>query len=197
MSIDHELVIRSAMPADVPPILALRARSLRQLGGMHDDRPTLESVLDAGTLPPELRRFGRYRVALRRGRLVGAGGWVESGPGTPQPFQAAGKPAGPPAAVIRAVYVDPDHARQGIGRALMAAIEANAVASGKDRAELLASRMAVRFFSRLGYGMGGPLALAMADGRLVEVFAMAKPLAAPAALQLSLPRPAAGFSAAA
>jgi hypothetical protein len=64
------------------------------------------------------------------------------------------------------------HARASGG----ASTEAEALASGRYRTELLPSRMAVRFFSRLGYRMGGPMSLATADGRFVEAFAMAKDL---------------------
>lgn len=201
MSNEAALHIRSATPADLPPILALHRRSLRELGQGHYDEATVEAAIQSGTLPPELLRFGRYRVAVKGGRMVGSGGWVDGGP-LPRAIgdaQAAGRSG---TAIIRAVYVDPDLVRQGIGRAVLDAVEADAVAAGKDRAELLASRMAVRFFSRHGYRMGGPLALATADDRLIDVFAMAKTLGTAPVLQRPARRPLAarpfpGFAAAA
>ena len=68
----------------------------------------------------------------------------------------------------------------------MASIEAEARAAGKAFATLLSTVMAVRFYSRLGYAVERPLTLSIAgaiagpiaDGRLIEVFAMTKTLSA-------------------
>ena len=50
-----------------------------------------------------------------------------------------------PQVVVRTVSVAPDMPRQGIGTAIMAAIERDAAAAGKSRALLLATRLSVRF----------------------------------------------------
>lgn len=171
---------RRARPADVPAIRELQARSLRQLGRDHYPKATLEAVIEAGTFQPALLHAGRYLVAARGERIVACGGWLDDGPAAPSGVRAATpKPsARARPAIIRAVYVDPTEARRGIGSALMAAIEADAMAAGKSQASLLATTMAVRFYGRLGYRMQGPLSLALPSGELIEVFAMQKPLVA-------------------
>ena len=172
--------VRAATAADVPAIRRLHALSLRRLGRDHYDAATLERVIEGGTFQPELLRGGRYKVAQLGDRLVGCGGWLEGGPAAPVaiPPAATRQRIFGGAAVIRAVYVDPDLARHGIGRTLMTSIEAEARAAGKGLASLLSTAMAVRFFSRLGYAVERPLALALEGGKLIEVFAMTKALKA-------------------
>ncbi len=55
------------------------------------------------------------------------------------------------AARIRAFFVDPDHARRGVGSALLSACEAAARAAGFRRFELGATLTGVRLFERRGY----------------------------------------------
>jgi GNAT superfamily N-acetyltransferase len=179
MSTEQKFIIRPATPTDMPAILTMQARSLRTLGRGHYDPETLESVIAAGTASPELLRGRRYRVAVLNHRIVGSGGWLDGGHSAPMPLARAAAPAesgAGAAAVVRAIYVDPDMARRGIGTAIMASIERDAAVAGKSRALLLATRMSVRFYSRLGYRSEGPLSLASADGPLVEVIAMSKAL---------------------
>jgi GNAT superfamily N-acetyltransferase len=179
MSTDRCFLIRPATPTDMPAILTMQARSLRTLGRGHYDPETLESVIAAVTASPELLRGRRYRVAVLNQRIVGSGGWLDGRHGATLPLARAAAPAqsgAGAAAVVRAVHVDPGMARRGIGTAIMASIERDAAASGKSRSLLLATRMSVRFYSRLGYRSEGPLSLASADGPLVEVIAMYKAL---------------------
>jgi putative acetyltransferase len=70
--------------------------------------------------------------------------------------ELAGQPAGLGALVIanselRACYVVPEAARQGVGTALVTEIERLARSHGLDRLELLASLNAEPFYSALGY----------------------------------------------
>jgi|GEM_PF-406104 len=177
------LVLRAATPADIPAIRQLHAASLRRLGRGHYSPATLERVLRSGSFQPELLRQGRYKLALLGDQLVGSGGWLEHATAN------SAMPLGPDTsaqrrrdtACVRAVYVAPWLARQGIGSALLDAIEAEMLALGKRRARLVATRMAVRFFNRHGYAIEHPLTVAVAGGRLVEVLAMRKTLRAPGA----------------
>lgn len=52
---------------------------------------------------------------------------------------------------VAAVYVRPDAARRGIGRLLLARLEADAVASGLSRLRLASSLNAVGFYRAAGY----------------------------------------------
>jgi len=147
----------------------------------------MEAVIESGTFQTSLLHAGRYQVAMVDERIIGCGGWLDGGApaatGSTSPADrrgAAGRPA-----VIRAIYIDPAHARNGIGRRLMEAIEADSVAAGKTAAELVSTHMAIRFFASLGYAMQGPLALALPFDRVIEVFAMRKGLARQSAWRLA------------
>lgn len=169
MSTDRSFLVRPATPTAMPAILTMQARSLRTLGRGHDDAETLESVIAVGTTSPELLRTHRYRVSVVNDLVVGSSGRLDGGHGAAMPLARA-------AAVVRAVYVDPDMARRGIGTAIMTAIERDAAAAGNSQCHLLATRMSMRFYTRLGYRSEGPLSPMSADGRLVKVIAMSKPL---------------------
>jgi ribosomal protein S18 acetylase RimI-like enzyme len=181
--------IRAATSADIPAICRLHAQSLRRLGRGHYDAAILERIIASGTFQPALLRGGRYKVARLGDRLVGCGGWLEGGPAAPFaiPPASLGKPAPDGNAVVRAVYVDPDLARHGIGRSLMAVIEAEMRAAGKELVTLLSTVMAVRFYSRLGYAVERPLTLAIngtgSGDEAIEVFAMTKVLPVPVAAE--------------
>jgi GNAT superfamily N-acetyltransferase len=52
---------------------------------------------------------------------------------------------------IRAVYVDPSHARRGIGRRLLVALETDGLTHGETTLRLDASLNAVAFYASQGY----------------------------------------------
>lgn len=84
-------------------------------------------------------------------------------------------------------YVDPAHARQGIGRALMQALERAAREGGHARLFLAASLNAVPFYIALGYRARRPFCVRLpclrGDGHVrLRVVKMERPLADPAAL---------------
>jgi putative acetyltransferase len=68
---------------------------------------------------------------------------------------------------LRALFVDGDSQGQGVGRALLAAVEARARAAGCSRLRGAMSRNAVRFYGRAGFvPCGGPARLLSAGIRV-------------------------------
>lgn len=151
-----EIRIRPARAGDIAALLPLQLRAVRELGARYYTERQLESYLAAyGTLDRQLIRDGTYYVAELRGRLVGCGGWSARdralGSDARQPGCGARRRPGRDSAVMRAFYVDPEFARRGIARRLMAVAESAAAAAGFDRAELLATLTGRPLYLKLGY----------------------------------------------
>ncbi len=120
--------LRLAREADIPALEALIPASVRALQSAHYSTAEIDAAI--GTIFGVDRQLivdGSYFVAERDGRIVGCGGWSKRaslyGAGAAECSAAMLDPARD-AARIRAFFVAPDCARQGIGRAIMAACEA-------------------------------------------------------------------------
>jgi GNAT superfamily N-acetyltransferase len=86
--------------------------------------------------------------------------------------------------VVRAVYVHPEAARQGVGRALMGWIERAMAAAGHARATLLATLPGLPLYRRLGWRDGERVVLRLPCGAALPAVGMDKALVAAGAAQL-------------
>jgi len=98
---------------------------------------------------PALLASGRYFLVEGAGRLLGVGGYSLRGPGS---------------AEIRHVAVDPDVARQGVGRMLMAGVFAAAEAESVRRYLALSTLTAVPFYTALGFQAAGRIEMQVLAG---------------------------------
>ena len=162
--------VRISCRADLAAIDALLARSYPAL--LKPDYPP--SVL-VTALPiisrarPELVASGHYYVAVAEdGAIVGAGGWSHGRPG--------GGTGRVGIAHIRHVVTDHRRTRQGIGRALMRRILAEARAGGARLAECLSTRTAVPFYQAMGFQALGPCDIALRPGVKFPAIQMERPL---------------------
>lgn len=64
---------------------------------------------------------------------------------------ATARALGDVAFMVTDLFVDPNHMRSGIGRALIDAVVAAAIRSGRTRIEVEANRHAAKFYGRLGF----------------------------------------------
>jgi GNAT superfamily N-acetyltransferase len=166
----------------------LIARSARVLGA-RDYRPEqIEGALrGAFGVDTQLIDDGTYFVATSGERLVGCGGWsyrrtLFGGDAR------AGRDAAPldprvDAAKIRAFFVDPEHARQGIGRALLERCELEARAHGFLRLELMGTLPGVRLYEAFGYQRGALVEYPVGPGVNIEFIPMHKVLRSPPDVQ--------------
>ncbi|KAJ7162045.1 N-acetyltransferase [Mycena filopes] len=83
------------------------------------------------------------------------------------------------AARIRAFFVDPDHARRGIGRALLERCELEARAKGFRNFELMGTLPGVRFYTAMGYTAGELLSQPLGDGLSIDFIRMSRRDVAP------------------
>ena len=78
------------------------------------------------------------------------------------------------AARIRACFVDPAHARRGLGRAILERSEADARASGFTRFELMATLPGVRLYEKCGYRAGDSVNHPLPGGLSIRFVPMTK-----------------------
>ena len=155
---DHRgsVELRLAEPRDVPRLQDLIARSARALSvGYYSAEETEAAIQYVFGVDTTLIADGTYFVAEREQRTIGCGGWSRRRTlygGDQRPVGTADilDPAFEPAR-IRAFFVAPEAARQGVGRALLTACEDAARRAGFRRLELMATLPGVPFYAALGF----------------------------------------------
>jgi GNAT superfamily N-acetyltransferase len=174
--------LRVALRSDLIALRGLIERSARVLGA-RDYRPEqVEGALrGAFGVDTQLIDDGTYFVATDGDRLVGCGGWsyrrtLFGGDARPERDSALLDPR-VDAARIRAFFVDPDHARQGIGRALLERCEHEARARGFSRLELMGTLPGVRLYEALGFSRAALVRYPVGPGVSIEFVPMHKTLA--------------------
>lgn len=179
-----EAVLRRARPTDVPRLEALIARSARALCAPDYTPEQIEGALTgAFGVDSQLIHDGTYLAVECDGEIVACGGWSfrrtlfggDSG-GQRDPERLDPVVDG---AKIRAFFVDPGHARLGLGRRLLERCEREAVAAGFRRLELMATRAGERLYRRYGYVAGAPIDYALAGGLTIDFVPMAKEVGDP------------------
>lgn len=152
-----DYTLRLAALDDVPVLHALIARSIRALGAADYTRAQIDAALQgAFGVDTAIIKDGTYFVTESRDReVVACGGWsrrrtlfgsdarVERDESWLDPKSDSAK--------IRAFFVDPAHARHGIGRAILARSEADAIRAGFRTLEMMATLPGVRLYERCGY----------------------------------------------
>ncbi len=171
--------LRPATHADRDTLKLLIERSARKLGA-GDYRPEqIEGALQgAFGVDTQLIDDGTYFVVEIAGKIVGCGGWSRRRTlfgGDRHAERDAGElDPRTDAARIRAFFVDPDHARRGIGRALLERCESEARARGFTRMELMGTLSGVRLYQALGYAPGEAVHYPVAPGVTIEFVRMRK-----------------------
>jgi GNAT superfamily N-acetyltransferase len=171
--------LRAATHADHPAIRLVIERSARQLGAADYRAEQIEGALQgAFGVDTQLIDDGTYFVAESADRIVGCGGWsfrrTLFGGDAHRERDASELDPATEAAKIRAFFVDPEHARRGIGRALLERCEREAGARGFTRFELMGTLPGVRLYQALGYLPGSMVHYPVAPGVSIEFVPMRK-----------------------
>jgi len=173
------LRVRPATGTDVPEIDELIARSARALSEGYYTSTQVESLLRFvfGT-DTQLIADGTYFVAERDGRLVGAGGWSRrrtlfGGDRMKDPEDPLLDPYAEPAR-MRAFFVDPGVARQGVGRRLFDKCRGAAAAAGFSTLTLVATLPGEPLYQALGFKVTERFQLHLPDGVEVPVARMSR-----------------------
>jgi GNAT superfamily N-acetyltransferase len=149
--------LRLATLDDVVVLHRLIARSIHGLGAPDYTRAQIDAALQgAFGVDTTLIRDGTYFVyEAGDGTLVACGGWSRrrtlfGGDARAERDESWLDPE-TDAAKIRAFFVDPAHARQGLGRAILDRSEADARRAGFTSFEMMATLPGQRLYERCGY----------------------------------------------
>jgi GNAT superfamily N-acetyltransferase len=172
--------LRVARLDDEPALRPLIASSIRALGAGDYSPAQIEAALKgAFGVDTALIRDGTYFVVvLETGVLVACGGWSRRrtlfGSDARADRDESRLDPRIEAARIRAFFVDPAHARRGLGRAILERSEADARAEGFLRLELMATLPGVRLYEPFGYRALAPIEHPLTDGLAIRFVPMSK-----------------------
>ena len=173
--------LRKATLDDHPALTALIARSARALSAADYAPEVVEGALKgAFGVDTQLIRDGTYYVVVSGEDIVGCGGWSyrrtlfgsDSGPGR----DASELDPAVDAAKIRAFFIDPAHARRGLGTLLLDHCESEAAARGFRRVEMMATLPGQKLYAARGYAPIGHVAHELAPGLHIDFVPMRKDL---------------------
>src|SRR3954465_9855773 len=143
--------IRPATLSDRPAIAELIADSARGLSRAdYSDAQIEGAIKTVFGVDTALIQDGTYFVVEGDGKLLGCGGWSKrktlfGGDQFPARDASELDPQTEPAK-IRAFFIRPDHARKGIGRALLSTCEDAARAQGFQSLELMSTLPGVKLY---------------------------------------------------
>ena len=142
--------------AEVPALEELIAASVRTLSvGYYSSEQIESALIHVFGVDTQLIADGTYFAAELDGQLVGCGGWSkrktlfggdQAKAGTDNLLDPKKEPAR-----IRAFFVHPDFARQGIGKQIIEACDQAAAAAGFRRLELAATLPGEPLYLAVGY----------------------------------------------
>ena len=172
--------LRTATPADIPALRALIARSIRALGAADYSSAQIDIALESAFgVDTMLIRDGTYFVvASEVGELLACGGWSRRrtlfGSDDRADRDESWLDPRTEAAKIRAFFVDPGHARQGLGRSILERSEAEARQAGFSSLALMATLPGVPFYESLGYVAGPAINFPLPGGIEIRFVPMSK-----------------------
>ena len=173
--------LRNATLSDQPELKVLIARSARELSaGDYRPEQVEGALLGAFGVDTQLILDGTYFVIEADGQLAGCGGWSYRrtlfGSDTGKERDASELTPGVDAAKIRAFFIDPAHARKGLGSMLLDRCESEAAACGFTQTELMATLPGQRLYAARGYAPTGEVRYEVSPGVHIEFVPMRKAL---------------------
>lgn len=146
------LIIRPTARTDLAAVDALLARAYpKLLKGAYPPSVLVTALPLISRAQPALVACGTYYAVLKDGAIVGVGGWTRD-----RMVRGRGH--------VRHVATDDRAVRQGIGRALISHIAAQARAAGILELECWATRNAVPFYAAQGFTEEGPMDVPLQPG---------------------------------
>jgi GNAT superfamily N-acetyltransferase len=175
------ITLRRAGRADIPLLAALIERSAHGLSADDYTQSQVAGALrGAFGVDTQLVDDGTYFVAEEGGVLAGCGGWsfraTLFGSDTRTDRDASMLDPRTHAAKIRAFFVEPSHARRGVGSLLLERCETEARERGFSRVELMATLPGVKLYAARGYAGSQRVSYDLGNGEHIDFVPMSKAL---------------------
>jgi GNAT superfamily N-acetyltransferase len=176
--------LRLANDGDIPELEALIEHSVRELQSACYSTAQMDGALGSVFgVDRQLIRDRTYFVVERESAIVACGGWSKRaslfGSDAARAVEDALLDPLRDAARIRAFFVHPAHARQGLGRAILFACE-DAIRAARFRSiALVATLPGVPFYLAFGYAAGECYEVPLVNGLSLPVVGMSKNLVGP------------------
>jgi len=176
-----DYILRKATLADRAAIRQLIIESARSLSREHYSEQQIEATIaTVFGVDTNLIDDSTYFVAESDGKLIGCGGWSKRktlfGGDQYATRDANYLDPSTEAAKIRAFFIHPLHARQGIARAILDACEAEAKAAGFQALELMSTLPGIKLYRACGYVGDDRVELEVGDGLTIGLLPMKKDL---------------------
>jgi GNAT superfamily N-acetyltransferase len=173
--------LQLAVMGDVDCISQLIQLSARSLGAAYYQENTIESALKgAFGVDSQLIKDQTYYVILNDDLMIACGGWsfrkTLFGSDTNNIRDPEKLNPITDAAKIRAFFVHPNYARQGLGKMLIDKCEAEAITFGFTQAQLMSTLSGVNFYKKNGYHGTKHIFHNMNDGNKIQFLPMTKNL---------------------
>jgi GNAT superfamily N-acetyltransferase len=172
--------LRLAKVSDISALESLMQRSVSELGPRFYTEQQTRAAAQFLTVPdPDIIRDRTYFIALSEGAIVGCGGWSRrrklfTGNLDQEDLSSEWLEPATDRAKIRAMFVEPGFARQGIGERIYLACEQSALEFGFTGLELMSTLPGVPFYRRMGFVEEGPENIHLPDGSLLPCVRMYK-----------------------
>jgi GNAT superfamily N-acetyltransferase len=176
--------LRLACDGDIPALEALIEHSVRELQAADYSAAQMDGALGSVFgVDRQLIRDQTYFLAENDGALIAGGGWSKRaslfGSDAARTAEDALLDPLQDAARIRAFFVHPEHARRGLGRAILLACEEAIRAARFRSVELVATLPGVPFYRAFDYQTGERSEVPLANGLSLPVVRMSKNLVTP------------------
>jgi len=174
-----EISVRVIGLEDVAAVTALIGASVRGLQVEYSEAQREAALRTVFTVDTRLVGDGGYFGAFAGERLVGCGGWsgrktLYGGDAQVERIEADRLDPRVDAAKIRAIFVDPEFARQGIGGRLLEAAEEGARAAGFRRFEMGSTLSGLGLYRLRGYVEVERIRVPVGGGEEIDVVKMVK-----------------------
>ena len=173
--------LRLANDGDIPELETLIERSVRELQAADYSAAQMDGALGSVFgVDRQLIRDETYFVVEQEGAIIVCGGWSKRqslfGSDAARAAEDALLDPLQDAARLRAFFVHPEHARRGLGRAILLACEAAIRAERFRSIELVATLPGVPFYRAFDYEEGERYEVPLVNGLSLPVMRMSKNL---------------------